>query len=99
MFDVYKEAGFNKKKKIFMNGLNMGLPQYTWVEKTVHGVETHLLSGKEKVLDAAFSKEDNADSVLEHWGTHHYWSPWKNCNCKHCFLLSTTKAKFTLFIE
>ena len=34
---------------------------YKTVEKTVHEMETHWLSGKEKVLGAAASKEDHAD--------------------------------------
>ena len=47
MCNVYKEACFNQKT--FINRLNMGLSLQVWVEKTVHGVETHCLSGKEKV--------------------------------------------------
>ena len=33
----------------------MGLPLQAWVEKTVHGVKTLCLSGKEKVPCAAFT--------------------------------------------
>ena len=43
-------------KKMFTNELNMGLPLWTWVKKTVHAVETHCLSGK----------EGDADSLLGH---------------------------------
>ena len=42
-----------------VNGLNMGVP--LWVKKTVHGVETHWLSNKEKVLGAVVSKEGHAE--------------------------------------
>ena len=42
---------------MFTNGLNMGLPLWDWIEKTVHGMEMHWLSGKEKVPGAAVSKE------------------------------------------
>ena len=44
-------------KKMCTNVLNMGLPLQTWVEKTVHGVEAHWPSCKEKVLGAAVSKK------------------------------------------
>ena len=36
------------------------------VEKTVHGVEIHRLSGKENVLSAAVSKEGHTGSLLGH---------------------------------
>ena len=43
-------------KKMFSNGLNIGLPLRAWIEQTVHGVETYRLS-KEKVSGAAASKK------------------------------------------
>ena len=46
--DVYEEAYFSLKKKKFINGLNMGLSQWAWLKKTVHGEETPWLSSKEK---------------------------------------------------
>ena len=33
-------------KKMFKNGVNMGLPQQAWVKNTVHGVEAHYLVKK-----------------------------------------------------
>ena len=66
---------------------------------TVYGVETDWLSIKEKVPGAVFSKGSQADGFLGHERTHHQWFPWKKCNCKHCFLLLTPLAKFTLFID
>ena len=39
-------------KRMFTNGLNMGLLLLPWVEKTVCGVETHWLFGKEKAPGA-----------------------------------------------
>ena len=39
---------------------------WAWVQKTVHGVETHWLSGKEKVASEVVSKESDTDSVLGH---------------------------------
>ena len=53
-----------------MNWLNIDLPLQAWVEKTVHGMETHWLSSKEKVPGAAVSKESHAVSLLEHERTH-----------------------------
>ena len=43
---MYVEAFF--LVKMFVNGLNMGLPWWTWVEKIAHGVKTYWLSSKEK---------------------------------------------------
>ena len=34
------------RKKKFTNRLNVSLPIWAWIEKTVHAVETHWLSGK-----------------------------------------------------
>ncbi len=51
---------------MFTNEQNMGLLQRSWVEETVYKVVSHWLSGKDKVLDAAVSKEvDDIDSFLE----------------------------------
>ena len=44
-------------KKMFTNGLKMGFPLQTWVEKTVHGLEIYWLSGKKKVPGTVVSKE------------------------------------------
>ena len=74
-------------KKTFTNGLNMGLPLQARGEKTVYGVETYWLSGKENILGATVSKESHADDILGHERTHDYWFPWKRCNCKQCFSL------------
>ena len=46
--DVYGEECSNQK--LLTYGLKMGVPLRFWVEKTVHEVKTHRLSGKEKVL-------------------------------------------------
>ena len=54
LYDVYGEAFCCQN--IFTHKLNMGLSLWAWVEKTVHGVETHWISGKEKVLGEAVSK-------------------------------------------
>ena len=88
MCDEYGEAYFNWK--IFTNELNMGLQLWSWVEKTVHGVKTHWLSNKEKVPGRVISKEGHANSLLGHEITHQFWFCWKRCNCKLCFLLSTS---------
>ena len=55
---------------MFINGVNMALPR--WVEKIVYW-----LSDKEKVQSGVVSKEGNADSLLRHEQTNHYWFPWK----------------------
>ena len=79
MCDVWRKTCFSQK--MFTNRLNIGLLLWDWMEKTVHRVETHWLSSKEKVLGAVVSKEGHADSVLGHEKTHHYWF-----TCKQCFL-------------
>ena len=53
-------------KKMFTNELNVGLPRGVWVEKTVYGVQTHWLSGTEKILDEAASKQDDTENLLGH---------------------------------
>ena len=68
---MYGEACFDKK--ILINGLNMGLLLWAWVEKAVHRVEIHWFSGKEKVLATAISKKRHSDLCLGHNRTHHYW--------------------------
>ena len=57
----------------------------------VHGEKTHWLSGKERFLGAAVSKEGHTDSVLEHEKSYHYWFPWKRSNYKQYFLLQLRK--------
>ena len=64
-----------------------------------HEVETHWVFGKEKILGTVVSNEGHAVTVLWHERTHLYWFPWKRWNCKQCFLLPISKAKFTLFLE
>ena len=64
-------------KKMFMNGLNMGLQLSAYVKKTVYGVETHRLSSKEKVLGTA----GHADILLGYERIHHYRFPLKGFNC------------------
>ena len=46
---------------MFTNEINMDWPLQGWVKKTVFGMETHWLSGKEKVPGAADSKKGDAD--------------------------------------
>ena len=46
-------------------------------KRTAHGMETHWLSGKEKVPGAAVSKGGHADSLLGYEKTYYYWFPWK----------------------
>ena len=48
LYDVNGETGFSQK--MFTNRQNMALPFKACVEDTVHGVETHWLSSKEKSL-------------------------------------------------
>ena len=48
-------------KKIFSKELNISLPLWVWVKKTVDGMEMNWLSGKEKDPCATGSKEDDAD--------------------------------------
>ena len=67
MYNMYGEAFFSQKN--FRNEQNVCLPQRTWVTKTFNGLKTPWLSGKEKIPDAAVSKEHHADSVLRHEST------------------------------
>ena len=60
MCGMFKETCFSQK--MFTNGLDMGLPQWTWNKKTVHELEMHWLSGKENVLGAAIIKESHAET-------------------------------------
>ena len=53
------------------------MPQQAQVEKTVDGVETHWLSGKETVPGATFCKEGHADSFPGQETIHHNWLAWK----------------------
>ena len=73
---VYKEA-------------EHGFVTASLIKKTINVEETYWLSGKEKVLGTAVSKEGHADSHLGHERTHHYWFLWDRCNYKQCFLLPT----------
>ena len=85
---------------MFSYALNMGLPQRTWVEKTVHGIETHWLSGQENVPGTAVSKEGHADTQLGNKMNDQSWFPWPKSvtlnSATYCQLL---KQYFTLFIE
>ena len=58
----------------FINRLNMDLRPRTWVEKTVHGMETHRLPGKEKFWPHCTVKKV---ILIGHERTHHNWFPWK----------------------
>ena len=64
--------------KKFTNELNIGLPLWARIKKTVDKVKTHWLFSKEKILDTVISKEGHADSLLEQERTHHYWFLWKS---------------------
>ena len=75
MRDLSIEACFSQK--MFSNEVNMGVPSRASVKKTFYEVETHWLSGKEKIVDAASSKEGLAYSVLGHEKTHPNWFPLK----------------------
>ena len=71
---IYKEK-LVLIKNMFTNGLNMSLPQWAWVKKTVSGVETHSLV-KKKFTGAVVSK-GHAESLLWHESLYHYWVPYK----------------------
>ena len=70
MHYVYKEVWKRVLvKKIFANGLNIGVTSMSLSQKekkTAHGMETHWLSGNENVPGAAISKEGHPDSLLGH---------------------------------
>ena len=93
MCNMYGEACFHQK--IFTIGLNIGLPLQTWIEKTVHGVETHWLATKEKVPGAAVCNND-AEGLLGYERTHDYWFLWKRCNCNEHFLLPRQNSSYLL---
>ena len=54
-------------KKIFTNGLNMNLPQ--WTIELNH-------------TDSQWSVKKVMLSLLENERTYNYWFPWKKFNCK-----------------
>ena len=85
---MYGEECCSNKKNV-CNRQYTVLSWWAWVEKTFHGVETHWLSGKEKVLGIADSKGAHADSLLGYERTHHYLFPWKKYHSKQYFLLPT----------
>ena len=64
MCDAYGEASFSQK--MFINSLNMSLPLRFWVEKTVHGMRAHWLSGNEKVPGSAVRKKVMLTVLLGH---------------------------------
>ena len=73
MCDMYREIWISlKRKKMFTNGLNMALPLWAWVKKTVHRMETHWLIGKEKLLCTGVNKEGYVNGVVGQEKTH-YW--------------------------
>ena len=94
MCGVYREVCLSKEE-MFTAELNLGLPLQAWVEKTIHAVEIHWLSGKEKVPSAAISK-CHTDS-LQTWK-----DPYiidfleKKCKCKQCFLFCQFLGKIHL---
>ena len=71
MPDMYRDAWFLSKN--FIIGPNISFLQWGRIKKTIYGMETHWLSGKEKVLSVAVSKESHADSLVGQERTHHYW--------------------------
>ena len=58
-----------------------------------------VLKQRKKILGAEVSKKGDADNLLRYGRNHFYFFPWKRCNYKQSFLLSTPLAKFSLFIE
>ena len=76
---MYGEICFGKK--CLQMKQTIALPQWAWVEKPVHGVEIHWLSGKYKVLGVTARKEGDVDNLLQHERTHHHLIPWKRWNC------------------
>ena len=84
------------EKYIFTNDLNMCWPLQARVEKTVHAVETHLLSSNKKVVSAAVSKEGHTCQSSETWKDPSQLISLKKRNCKQFFLLATSKTIFHL---
>ena len=80
------------RKKMFTNRLNIGLPLCAWIEKTIHGVETHWLSDKEKVQGAGINEEEYADRLL--WQKEPIINRFlkKMCYCKRCLFYQLSKV-------
>ena len=74
MYDVYREAYFSLKNMYKWAKYVFVILSLSWKESPWNG---NTLSGKEKFMDTAVSKEDHADSLLGHESTFHYWIPWK----------------------
>ena len=74
--------------------LQIDLPLWAWAEKTIHGVEAHRLTSKEKVPGTAVSKWD-ADSLLGDEETMTIDFLKKSATVK-CFLLPTFNSPYWL---
>ena len=71
MSHMYREANLIEScRQIGQTGLSLRAR----VEKTVHELETHRLSGKERVPGAVVSKQGNADCLLGCKRTYHFSS-------------------------
>ena len=64
-------------------------------EKTVHGVETHRITVKPKLLGVTVIKECYGDSLSGYTKTHLYKLPCKKCNYKQ-FLIANSFGKIHL---
>ena len=82
----------SRELKIPINELSMSLPLRIWMTKTVYWVETHWISGNEKVPGVADRKEELAyrtrrDTLLS--------ISMKRFICRQLFQLPNLLAKFT----
>ena len=87
-----------EKHVLIKKGVTNGLNKNLILEETDHGLETHWLSAKEKILGTEVSKEGQADNILKHERPHHYWLLWKRCNHKWCFLLQHTLSNMSSYL-
>ena len=61
---------------------------YNEPESKSHREETHWFYDKESIQGGEVSKEGHGDKLLGQERTYDYWFPWKEWNCKECFLLA-----------
>ena len=94
---------FTKESVIYWKKACFNKNVYKWAKNRFatsnlsrkNNLETHRLSGKEKIQSAAISKEGDGDNHLGYERTYPNWIPPKICDCKLCFLLQTLLAEFT----
>ena len=90
--EIYRTCAYSEKcvlvKRIFTNGLIMGLLFRSWVKMRIHELETQWLSGKEKVLGVVASKRKTCWHVFWNMKGLITWFSWKKVQLETVFFLA-----------